>query len=170
MAFETVKARIGDFAKDIRLNLDNVLQSDALTPPQLYGTVLAVAHQTGNPHLLADAEALAAEHLDAQHIQAAKTASALMAMNNIYYRFTHLVGNHDYTKMPARLRMTGLATHGVDKATFELWSTAISAYNGCGMCLAAHEKEVIHAGLTKAAVQDAVRITAVLYAAHVVSS
>ncbi|MBI1362967.1 MAG: alkyl hydroperoxide reductase [Proteobacteria bacterium] len=171
MAFETVKSKIGDYAKDIRLNLDNVLQSDALTPQQVYGTVVAIAHQTKNKDLLADAEALAAEHIDAQHITAAKTASALMAMNNIYYRFAHLVeGGHEYTKMPARLRMTGLATHGVDKATFELWCLAVSAYNGCGMCITAHEKEVLHAGLSKAAVQDAVRITAVLNAAHVASS
>ncbi len=170
MSFDQTKPQIADYAKDIRLNLDNILSSDNLTDDQLYGTILAVAHQTGNKLLMADAEAMAAYKLDEQHIAAAKTASSLMAMNNIYYRFAHLVeGGAEYTKMPARLRMTGLATHGVDKATFELWSLAVSAYNGCGMCLTAHEHEVIKHGLTKAAVQDAVRITAVLNAAHVVT-
>ena len=63
-----------------------------------------------------------------------------MAMNNIYYRFVHLVHAADYKTLPAKLRMTAMAKPGVDKVDFELWSLVVSAINGCGMCLEAHEK------------------------------
>jgi alkyl hydroperoxide reductase subunit D len=86
-----------------------------------------------------------------------------MAMNNVYYRFTHLVGG-DYASMPARLRMNVIAKPGVEKADFELWSLAVSAVNGCGMCMESHEKMVRGAGLTQEQVQAAVRIAAVVHA------
>ena len=66
-----------------------------------------------------------------------------MGMNNVYYRFTHLVGG-DYPKMPAKLRMNVMARPGVEKVDFELWSLAVSAINGCGMCMESHEKVVRH--------------------------
>ena len=37
--------------------------------------------------------------------------------------------------MPARLRMNVMANPGVEKVDFELWSLAVSAINGCGMCI-----------------------------------
>jgi len=87
-----------------------------------------------------------------------------MGMNNVYYRFTHLVGG-DYATMPAKLRMNIMAKPGVEKADFELWSLAVSAINGCGMCMESHEKIVKHAGLTSEQVQAAVRIASVVHAA-----
>ena len=86
-----------------------------------------------------------------------------MAMNNIYYRFTHLVGG-DYPNMPAKLRMNVIGRPGVEKVDFELWSLAVSAINGCGMCMEAHEKAVRQGGLTQEQVQAAVRIAAVVHA------
>jgi alkyl hydroperoxide reductase subunit D len=47
---------------------------------------------------------------------------------------------------------------------FELWSLAVSAINGCGMCMESHDKVVLHGGLTKEQVQAAVRIAAVVHA------
>jgi alkyl hydroperoxide reductase subunit D len=55
----------------------------------------------------------------------------------------------------------------VEKVDFELWSLAVSAINGCGMCMEAHEKVVLHGGLTKEQIQAAVRIAAVVHAAAV---
>ena len=71
-----------------------------------------------------------------------------MAMNNVYYRFVHLASNKDYATMPARLRMNVIANPGVDKADFELWSLAVSAINGCGMCIDSHEKVLLQAGVS----------------------
>ncbi len=103
--------------------------------------------------------------LSAEAFEAAKTAHAMMAMTNVYYRFTHLVSNEEYGKLPARLRMNALAKPGVDKIDFELWSIAVSAINGCGMCLDSHEKIVRSHGVSAEAVQAAVRIAAAVHAA-----
>ena len=78
---------------------------------------------------------------------AAKAAAAIMAMNNIYYRFVHLVSAPDYKSMPAKLRMNVIGRPGVEKTDFELWSLAVSAINGCGMCVDAHERELRKAGV-----------------------
>ena len=86
-----------------------------------------------------------------------------MGMNNVYYRALHLMKNAEYRTMPARLRMNVLASPGVDKANFELWSTAVSAINGCGMCLDAHEAELKKHGVTAPQIQAALfRIAAVV--------
>jgi len=85
-------------------------------------------------------------------------------MNNVYYRFTHLVAAPDYKTMPAKLRMNVLAKPGVEKADFELWSIAVSAINGCGMCLDSHERIVREHGVSSEAVQAVVRIAAVVHA------
>ncbi len=85
-----------------------------------------------------------------------------MAMNNIYYRFVHLASNKEYATMPARLRMNVIANPGVDKADFELWSLAVSAINGCGACIDAHEKVLTEAGVAAATIQTAVRFAAII--------
>jgi alkyl hydroperoxide reductase subunit D len=101
--------------------------------------------------------------LSAEALAAAKSAAAIMGMNNVYYRFVHMVGG-DYANMPAKLRMSVIGRPGVEKVDFELWSLAVSAVNGCGMCVEAHEKVVRHGGLSQEQVQTAVRIAAVVHA------
>ena len=90
-----------------------------------------------------------------------------MAMNNIYYRFTHLASDPDYATMPARLRMNVIANPGVEKLDFELWSLAVSAVNGCGRCIEAHEDVLLKAGVPKEAIQDAIRIAAIVFSVSV---
>jgi alkyl hydroperoxide reductase subunit D len=85
-----------------------------------------------------------------------------MAMNNIYYRFVHLASNKEYGAMPARLRMNVIGNPGVDKADFELWSLAVSAINGCGACIDAHEKVLQDAGVPASTIQTAVRFAAII--------
>ena len=114
--------------------------------------------------LARDFEALAAAHLSPADLNAARAAAAVMGMNNIYYRFLHLVEDAEYQQMPARLRMNVLANPGIDKADFELLSLAVSAINGCGTCVASHERQLRHHGLSREAVQSAVRIAATVHA------
>lgn len=64
--------------------------------------------------------------------------------------------------------MNVIANPGVDKVDFELWSLAVSAVNGCGMCLDAHERVVRKAGLSVDQVQAAIRIAAAVHAAAAV--
>jgi alkyl hydroperoxide reductase subunit D len=164
MSIEALKAKLPDYAKDLKLNLGGVFNSTNLTPQQVWGTAVASALASRNADVTRAVVAEAAPHLSDAAMTAAKAAAAIMGMNNIYYRFVHLSGTADFKQMPARLRMQVIANHGVDKADFELWSLAVSAVNGCGMCIEAHEHEVLGKGIAKEGVQDAVRIAAVIHA------
>lgn len=156
------------YAKDLRLNLPGLLTTTDLTEQQAWGTFVACAYASRNGDLLRTAVAEAASHLKPEAIEAAKTAATIMGMNNIFYRFQHLVEKEKYSTMPARLRMQGLRSHGVSQEDFELWCTAVSAVNGCGKCLAAHERVVIEKGITEEAVLAAVRIASVVHGVAVV--
>lgn len=165
MALDTFLESIPHYARDIRINLGNMLKQAELTPPQLWGTAVASAIATRNASTIRAIEDEAAEHVSAETIEAARTAAALMAMNNVYYRFLHLTDNERYSSIPARLRMQGLRTHGADQTDFELWCTAVSAINNCPACVASHERVVREKGLTEEHVAAAVRIAAVIHGA-----
>jgi alkyl hydroperoxide reductase subunit D len=167
MSIDRLKDRIPDFAKDVRLNLGSMASDETLSPQAKYGLFVAAAVATRNLDVLAAMEAEAADKLTPAALSAAKSAATIMAMNNIYYRFVHLASNKDYATMPARLRMNVIANPGVDKADFELWSLAVSAINGCGMCIDSHEKVLQDAGVTSAAIQTAVRFAAIIQSAAV---
>jgi lipoyl-dependent peroxiredoxin subunit D len=163
MSLENLKSALPEYAKDIRLNLGSLAAEPALTDEQRAGSFVASAIACRNPVVTAAILAEFAPLLSPAALTAAKAAAAIMAMNNIYYRFTHLVGG-DYANMPAKLRMNVMARPGVDKATFELWSLAVSAINGCGMCMESHEHAVRQGSLTAEQIQTAVRIAAVIHA------
>lgn len=164
MTIDELKALIPDHAKDLRLNIGSVLTSTALTKQQVWGAALACAYACGEPRTLRALSAAAAEHLSPEAATAAKAAASIMGMNNVYYRYLHLSGTADLKTMPARLRMQVIGNPGVDKLDFELWSLAVSAINGCGMCIESHEHEVYQKGASKEGVQDTVRIAAVVHA------
>jgi alkyl hydroperoxide reductase subunit D len=163
MSIDNLKSLIPDYAKDIRLNLGSLASEQSLTAQQLAGTFVASALASRNVIVSSNIIAEFGPRLSKEALEAAKAAAAIMAMNNVYYRFTHLVGG-DYPNMPARLRMNVMARPGVDKADFELWSLAVSSINGCGMCMESHEKVVRQAGVGQEQVQSAVRIAAVVHA------
>jgi alkyl hydroperoxide reductase subunit D len=162
---EALRTTIPDVAKDIRLNLQSVLQPGALTPAQRWGVAIASAVAARN-HALRDALiADAGAEVGAEVIDDAVAAAALMAMNNVYYRFRHLVGKPSYSQMPARLRMQRIAKPATNKADFELFCLVVSAINGCEMCIRSHEDVVLKGGLSEEQVHDAVRIAATVNAA-----
>ncbi|MGE0736947.1 MAG: carboxymuconolactone decarboxylase family protein [Alphaproteobacteria bacterium] len=165
MSLDSLKDRLPAYAKDIKLNLSNIAASTALNPQQAWGAMLAAALAARNETVTQAIATDAAQHLSPPAMEAAKAAAAIMAMNNIYYRSVHLLGDPEYRKLPARLRMTVIGNPGVDKLDFELWSLAVSAVNGCGMCLEAHAHEVTSKGASREAIQDALRIAAVIHAA-----
>lgn len=164
-AVEELRASIPEAAKDIRLNLQSVLQPGALSPAQRWGVAIASAVATRNARLrdalLHDARA----EVGADVIDDALAAAALMAMNNVYYRFRHMIGKESYSQMPARLRMQRIVKPSSNKVDFELFCLAVSAINGCEMCLRSHEDVVIKGGLSEDQVHDAVRIAATVNAA-----
>lgn len=95
---------------------------------------------------------------------AAKSAAAVTAMNNVFYRTRHLLSDPEYGTLRAGLRMNVIGNPGVQKADFELWSLAVSAINGCGMCLDSHEQVLRKAGVDRETVQEAFKIASVLQA------
>ena len=167
MSVNDIKAQLGDFAKDTRLNLGIVLSEEGapdLSQKQIFSIALASAYATKSD-VLVNAVLADAAILSETEQNAAKSAASIMAMNNVYYRFLHLVSDKDYGKMPAKLRMNVIGSPGVEKVDFELMSLAVSAINGCGMCMDAHVHEVTKAGVSKTAVQSCIRIASVINAA-----
>ncbi|MCA1458805.1 carboxymuconolactone decarboxylase family protein [Bradyrhizobium sp. BRP22] len=162
MSIEQLKDQIPDFANDVRLNLASMISDETLSPQSKHGLLLATAIAGRNPVVIAAMESAAAVVLTPAAIAAAKSAASLMAMNNVYYRFVHLGSNPEYKTMPARLRMNDIGNPGVDKADFELWSLAVSAINGCGACMDAHEKALREAGISIAVIQTAIRLAAIV--------
>jgi alkyl hydroperoxide reductase subunit D len=164
MSIEMLKTRLPEYAKDLKLNLSSLAAEQGLSEQQKAGTFIASALATGEPEVTRAIVAEFAPRLLPEALQAAKAAAAIMAMNNIYYRFVHLASSPDYKTLPARLRMNVIGKPGVEKVDFELWSLAVSAVNGCGMCIDSHERELRKAGLGAEQIQAAVRIASVVHA------
>ena len=165
MSLDALRERLPAYAKDISLNLSSLASETLLSDQQKWGAFVASAHAVGQPDVVRAVETAATDAgLSAEALTAAKAAAAIMGMNNVYYRSLHLISNPEYRTLPARLRMNTLANPGVDKADFELWSLAVSAINGCGMCLDSHEAELKTHGVPAQQIQAALRIGAVVNA------
>jgi alkyl hydroperoxide reductase subunit D len=170
MNITQLKEALPSYAKDIKLNLSNVLSEEGspdLTQKQIWMIASSAAVATRNPQVMASILVESLQYLTPEEVEAAKAAAVIMAMNNIYYRFTHMMSDKSYAGMPAKLRMNVIANSGADKIDFELSSLAVPAMNGCGMCMESHAHHITEAGISNQAVQSAVRIAAVLQAAAV---
>ena len=168
MSVEAFKETLPDTAKDIRINLSKIMSEEGapgLSAKQIMGTALASAYATRQPQVIAALTAEASSVLTQEEIASSKAAATIMAMNNIYYRFIHLAADDEIKKMPANLRMQILASPGVPKVDFEIFCLAVSAINGCGMCMESHVHEVVKGGVSKQGAQSAIRIAAVINAA-----
>ena len=170
MTLDALRDQLPDYARDLKLNLGSVLTpqgAPGLSESQIASIALSTAIAARNPQLVRAIEAWAQPYLDDAHVQAARSAAAIMGMNNIYYRFLHLVEDGEYQSMPARLRMNVIGNHGIDKLDFELISLAVSAVNGCGLCVTSHEKKLRAHEVSREAIQSAVRIAATIHAVAV---
>lgn len=157
-----LKEALPEYAKDIKLNLSSMVNTSKLSEQQLWGAILGTAIASRNPRVIAELSAEAKGRLSDVAYVAAKGAAAIMAMNNVYYRGMHLLGDPEYQNLRAGLRMNLMASHGVDKLDFELWSLAVSAINGCQRCLESHEQVLVKAGASRETVQEAVKIAAIV--------
>jgi alkyl hydroperoxide reductase subunit D len=166
-ALEAIRDALPEAARDVKLNLEAVLQEGSLTPAQRWGVAVASAATARNRPLLEAVVEAAKAEAGMGVIDDALAAAALMAMNNVYYRFRHMMGESSYAQKPARLRMNRLAKPRGSRADLELFSLAASAINGCEICVRSHEKAVREAGLSDDQVNDAVRIAATIHAAAV---
>jgi lipoyl-dependent peroxiredoxin subunit D len=168
MSIESLKNSIPDYAKDIKLNLSSLVNEEGLSQQQFWGCMVSCAIAAGNGAVIGAVLADASDKLSAEAMTAAKAAAAIMAMNNVYYKFVGMSANPEYKTMPAKLRMNVIANPGVDKGDFELWSLAVSAMNGCKYCVDAHEAQLKAHAIGAAQIQTAVRIASVIAAASAV--
>ena len=163
MGILELRESLKDYARDAKLNLGSVLSpegSPGLNEVQVYSIALACAYYTKQPRLIEEMTDESAKRLPVEYIEAAKSAATIMAMNNIYYRFTYIVENKEIVKIPARLRMNVIAKPGIPKLDFELMCLAVSALEGCVACVNIHVEQLTMLGLE--GTQSAIRIAAVL--------
>lgn len=166
MNLEEILDSIPQYAVDIKLNIKALLNSSVLNKKQVGIIFIASAFACKNKSLTASLIEHFKNDLTETEVDAAKISASLMSMNNIYYRFTHVISNNNYAKLPVGLRMNMMseAKHGIEKIDFELASTAVSAINGCGMCMDSHEKTLIKHSVEEVKIQEAVKIASVVNA------
>jgi alkyl hydroperoxide reductase subunit D len=164
MSLDNLRSALPDYAKDLRLNLGSVIGNSELPAQQLWGAVLATAIASRSPIVLRELEPEAKANLSPEAYTAAKAAAAGMAVNNVFDRTRHLLPDQEYGTRRAGLRMNVIGNPGADKVDFELWSFAVSAINGCGLCLDSHEQVLRKAGVDREVVQEAFKIASVIQA------
>ena len=169
MTIDTILESLPEYAKDLKLNYSSVVKQQMdLSPTQLWGTVAACALASRSEKLIAALVPEAVAKTSQPNIDAAKAANAMMAMNNVYYRFLHTASNKKYGTLRAGLRMNVLRSHGADPMDFELWCMAVSAINNCAACVDSHEKVLREKGMSEEKILAAVRVAAVVHALSVV--
>jgi alkyl hydroperoxide reductase subunit D len=165
MSLEALRNRLPEYAKDQKLNLGSLATEPVLNQQQRAGTFVVSALASRNAEVIQAVVGEFGPQLSPEALNASKAAASIMGMNNIYYRFVHVMGDDaPYGQMPARLRMQVIGKPGAPHLDFELWCLAASAITGCEACVRAHEKSVREKGGTPEQVHEAVRIAAVLHA------
>ncbi len=164
MSLEDLKGRIPSYAKDTKINLGNWLNKDQypeLSAKHMFGTALACAEALNDKDLVDLVLTEGKEELLDEDVHGARAAASIMAMNNVYYKAIGLIEDPEISRFPAKLRMTVIGNPGISKADFELYCLAVSAINGCGMCLKSHANELVKQGMAKEAIHSALRIASI---------
>jgi len=155
-----VKEGLPEYAKDTRLNLDAVLLRSSLDPLVAQGCALAAAFAAGNSRL---ATAIDAEFEDRKEADAALTAAAIMAQNNVWYPYVEMADDPALKGLPAQLRMNAIMNHGgTSKVNFEAYSLAASIVGKCHFCVKAHYETLKKEGMSVEQLRDIGRIAAVI--------
>ena len=162
--------KLPEYAKDIKLNYSSVVNNHSgLSDEQFYGVVLSVAIASRNKELINNIKEEYAGFYKQNTLSGINASVAMMSMTNIYYRFAHIIENDSYLKMNAGLRMNIMRDPGVDKLDFEIYSLSVSIVNGCGMCITAHEKQLVsHHGISLETIQLIAKIAAIVHSLAVI--
>ncbi|CAJ0697186.1 Alkyl hydroperoxide reductase AhpD [Ralstonia edaphis] len=162
---QTIKGRIPDYAKDIRLNLDGTIARSSLEGNDAVGVALAAAF-AAKSKVLTDAIRNAGV-LSPEEVNGALTAAALMGMNNVWYPYVEMADDSDLAQQKAELRMNAYASNGgVDKRRFEMYALAASIIGKCHFCIKSHYDLLKnHQGMSAQQLRDVGRIAAVINAA-----
>jgi alkyl hydroperoxide reductase subunit D len=162
---QAVKDSIPDNSKDIKLNVDAVINRSGLDPVDTHAIAYVSALASGNGGLAFQIEMNGPLFQAEAEREAAKTAASLMGQNNIWYPFVEMAGDESMKGLPAGLRMNAYATHGgVSKKKFEMYSLAASIIGKCHFCVKAHYDTLKKEGMTTQELMAIGRIAAVVHA------
>lgn len=151
-----------EYAKDIRLNLDAVINRSTIDPDHALYLSIAAAFATGNSKLLTY---LVSNATDEVEKNAALSAGAIMAQNNVWYPFIEMADDANLKGLPAQLRMNAISSHGgTTKAKFEAYSLASSIIGKCHFCVKAHYETLKQEGYSVEQLRDIGRIAATVNA------
>ncbi|WP_219222845.1 carboxymuconolactone decarboxylase family protein [Pedobacter antarcticus] len=154
------------YVRDLKLNFSSTLTSAHLSEKECGLVALSIAVNNNNKVLIDFFEQYSiSKEATPEEIAEAAGCASLLALNNVFYRFRHFTGKEKYTQIPARVRMQLMSSPVTGKEFFELMSLAVSAVNGCEMCVNAHENSILHLGATEERVFDAVRIASIVTSA-----
>ncbi len=151
------------YLRDLKLNVKSVLASEHLSSKETHLIALAIATNNNN-ELLINAFLASAKVHEATDVEIgdAQACASLLSANNVLYRFRHFTDKEVYNNAPAKLRMNIMMNPVLGKEFFELISLAVSAVNGCEMCVKSHEQSVLHSGGTENRIWDAIRIASII--------
>lgn len=152
-----------NYIKDVKVNIKNVLHSEHLSLKETSLLGLSIAVNAKNNVLIQLFNRLSEEQgASPQELAEAAACASLLASNNVLYRFRHFVGKEKYNQLPGRIRMNIMMKPVTGKEFFELMSLAVSAVNGCEMCVNAHEHSLIELGTKEERIFDAIRLASVM--------
>lgn len=154
------------YVTDLKLNFKNSFESEQLTKKEIALLGVSLAANAGSAVLKQFFRANAVEEgANEAEIGEAVACASLLSANNVLYRFRHFVGKDKYNEIPARIKMNIMARPVTGKEFFELMSLAVSAVNGCEMCVKSHENSLIELGSREERIFEAVRLAAVITSA-----
>lgn len=162
-ALEIVNQTDFKYLRDLKLNFNSTLTSEYLSEKECGLLGLSVAANNQNTVLINYYKNYSAKFgATEDDLAEAVSCASLLASNNIFYRFRHFTQKEKYTQIPARIRMQIMMKPVTSKEFFELMSLAISAVNGCEMCVNAHEDSLIKMDTKEERIFDAIRIASLV--------
>jgi lipoyl-dependent peroxiredoxin subunit D len=151
------------YLKDLKINVTNALNAETLSKKESYLLAYAVAVNEKNEVLQKAFSGFAIkEGATDKELAEVISCTSLLNANNVYYRFRHFMHEEFYNNAQAGIRMSIMANPVLGKEFFELVSLAVSALNGCELCVTSHEKTLVGHGSSKQKIHDAIRLTAVI--------
>lgn len=151
------------YLRDLKVNLGNALSYSNLSKKESYLLALSAAVNEKSS-LYADAFTRLAisEGATENEIADIYACVSLLNTNNVFYRFRHFTKKEYYNVTPAGIKMNIMMNPVLGKEFFELVSLAVSALNGCEMCVNSHEESLLRLGSSQQRIYDAVRLVAIV--------
>ena len=159
---DQLKESLPEYAKDIKLNLDAVINRSYFNPEYASALALASAVSTGNQKLI---NSISSGISDEVEKNAAMAAGTLMAQNNVWYPYLDMINDDNVKGLPAQLRMNVIGSHGgTTKVKFESYALAASIVGKCHFCVKAHYETLKQEGYKPEELRDLGRIASVINA------